>query len=180
MSYSKEEKEILQEISDTASRYCVLVDDVLEGISFQAEQNDLYTLEEVSKILSLSIVTVRQYVRDGKMKATKHWKNWMVTSNEIARVKYERQHGIKLPEDEVMVALVAGELHEEDSRIEDYRLVTAKDLLEEIKEPSNRVIYRYLDEVFKGFTGPCTYIESVNRITNFSEELGKFLIPIQS
>ena len=64
---------------------------VKEKLPPHIENQDLYTLTEVSTILSMSIVTIRQYVRTGKLKAIKKWRNWYVSSNEIAKMIYREK-----------------------------------------------------------------------------------------
>ena len=50
-----------------------------------------YNLNEVAELLGLKVRTVRQWVKDGKVKATKiaGSRRWIVTESEIRRLRGE-------------------------------------------------------------------------------------------
>lgn len=50
-----------------------------------------YNLNEVAELLGLKVRTVRQWVKDGKVKATKiaDSRRWIVTESEIRRMRGE-------------------------------------------------------------------------------------------
>lgn len=50
-----------------------------------------YNLNEVAELLGLKVRTVRQWVKDGKVKATKiaDSRRWIVTESEIRRLRGE-------------------------------------------------------------------------------------------
>ncbi|WAA12829.1 helix-turn-helix domain-containing protein [Fervidibacillus halotolerans] len=170
--YSDLEHEIIWVTQETQSRYFNLYDLIIRKIPVQIENADLYTLEEVAEILSMSIVTIRQYVRKGKLKATKQWKNWMVSSNEIARLLYMKKYGVELDKDEVMLAIVDGELYEDNSYIYQYRIITIDDILKQIKTPSSIEIDRYIRSIFPKKKSCCIYIEAICNIENFFKRTG--------
>lgn len=165
--FSKKEQEILHAVQETSSRYFNLEDLAINNLPNQIKNSDLYTLEEVASIVSMSIVTIRQYVRTGKLTAIKQWKNWMVPSNEVAKLLYERKHGVKLSSDEVMLTVVDTDLYEEDSFIHQYQLVTVSDILGGIQSESSREIDRYMEAMVPERHGSCLYIEAVSNIQNF-------------
>ncbi|WP_177304803.1 helix-turn-helix domain-containing protein [Salisediminibacterium selenitireducens] len=170
--YSDQEKEILVDVENVVSRYFNLSDLVINNLPHQIENDDLYTLEEVAEILSMSIVTIRQYVRQGKLKAIKQWKNWMVPSNAIAKMIYERKNGKKLRENETMLVIVAGDLYEEDSSIRDYQIITAGDLLANINANSSVAIDDYIYTVMPNQKEHLIYIEATSNINNFFRRTG--------
>lgn len=171
--YTESNQEILHAVQETSSRYFNLEDLVINNLPLQIENEDLYTLEEVASIVSMSIVTIRQYVRTGKLKAIKQWKNWMVSSNEIAKLLYERKHGVKLATDEVMLTVVDTELYEEDGFINQYQVVTVSDILNSIHNDSSREIDRFIESMIPNRQGPCLYIEAVSNIQNFFRRAGE-------
>src|SRR5690606_34301645 len=161
---SFKEDELLYAVMELHSRHFNLYDFVKNGIPQQIHDADLYTLEEVAEITKMSIVTIRQYVRNGKLKAIKQWKNWMVSSNEIAKLIYEKLHGIKLDEETVMLTVLAGELYEDDALIKEYKLITASDLVSSIdyeKLPSS------IEGYMKIMVADAQYIEAISNINNF-------------
>lgn len=165
--YNENELEILHAVQETSSRYFNLKDLAINHLPVQIKNEDLYTLEEVASIVSMSIVTIRQYVRTGKLAAIKQWKNWMVPSNEVAKLLYERKHGVKLSPDEVMLTVVDADLYEEDGFIQQYQIVTVSDILEGIQSDSSREIDRYIEAMIPQRLGSCLYIEAVSNIQNF-------------
>jgi excisionase family DNA binding protein len=42
-----------------------------------------YNLEEVAEMLGLSVVTIRRYIKSGKLKASKIGKQWRVLEREV-------------------------------------------------------------------------------------------------
>jgi len=170
--FTEQQKEIIHAVNETASRYFMLEDFIINNFPIQAENNDLYTLEEVAEIVSMSIVTIRQYVRNGKLKAFKQWKNWMVPSNEVARLLYERKNGKKLSPDKVMLVVLDGDLYEEDSYIDQYQIVTVTDILENIQLKSTFDIDQYIKKIIPKPHGSCQYIEAVSCVENFFRRTG--------
>ena len=56
-----------------------------------------YSLQEVGEMLGLSVITLRKYLKSGKLKGSKLGKSWRVTEEEI-REYYEKnsnEHMIK-------------------------------------------------------------------------------------
>src|SRR5690606_11900353 len=89
---------------------------------------------------------------------------WMVSSNEIAKLIYEKLHGIKLDEETVMLTVLAGELYEDDALIKEYKLITASDLVSSIdyeKLPSS------IEGYMKIMVADAQYIEAISNINNF-------------
>lgn len=159
-----EDEQILYATMEFHSRYFNLYDFVKNGLPQQIHDADLYTLDEVAEITKMSIVTIRQYVRTGKLKAIKQWKNWMVSSNEIARLLYEKLHGVKLDEGTVMLAVIAGDLYEEESIISDYKIITANDLLTHVDREK---IPKSIDNYMKILVPDAQFIEAIANIENF-------------
>ncbi|WP_203334664.1 helix-turn-helix domain-containing protein [Planococcus beigongshangi] len=170
--FTKSQREILLGIQEISSRYFNLEDFIVNELPMQIRNNDLYTLEEVAKVTSMSIVTIRQYVRNGKLNAIKQWKNWMVPSNEVARLLYKRRHGVSLPTSEVMLAVIDADLYEENSPINHYLLVTASDLLKNIQAGGSMEIERYIKSVMPNDHGPTLYVEAVSNIQDFFRRSG--------
>lgn len=44
---------------------------------------EFYTLEEVGEILKISVITLRKYIKQGKIKAIKIGKHWRVTEDNL-------------------------------------------------------------------------------------------------
>ena len=164
-----QDDEILYCAMDIHSRHFNLYDFVKNGIPQQVNDADLYTLEEVAEITKMSIVTIRQYVRDGRLHAIKQWKNWMVPSNEIARLIYEKLHGVKLEEGTVMLTVLAGDLYEDDSVITEYKIITANDLLSSIDREN---LPKSIEVYMKIIVSDAQYIEAISNIDNFFRRSG--------
>lgn len=171
--FTKKEKEILHAVQETSSRHFTLEGFLESQIPPQIENEDLYTLEEVAEIASMSIVTIRQYVRNNKLKAIKQWKNWMVSSNAIAQLLYERKHGVKLPTSEVMLAVLDGNLYEDGSFISQYQIVTAADILNNVQTDSSFEIDRYIKSMIPKSKSDTLYIEAISSIDNFFRRTGE-------
>jgi len=170
--YNQKQIEIIHAVQEISSRYFNLEDFVVNNLPLQVENADLYTLDEVAEIVSMSIVTIRQYVRTGKLKAIKQWKNWMVSSNEIARLLYERKHGEKIPSDEPMLVVVDGELYEENSFINQYQIITVQNILSNVTSDSSFEIDRYIHYIIPNKKGCSVYIEAISNIENFFRRAG--------
>ncbi|TWT25307.1 helix-turn-helix domain-containing protein [Planomicrobium sp. CPCC 101110] len=172
---TESQRKVLLGVQETSSRYFNLEDFIVNEMPVQVRNNDLYTLEEVAKVTSMSIVTIRQYVRNRKLDAIKQWKNWMVPSNELARLLYSRMHGVSLPVSEVMLVVVDAELYEEDSPINQYQLVTASDLLKNIQADGWEEIERYIKSVMPKDHGPTLYVEAISNIKDFFRRSGEVI-----
>jgi hypothetical protein len=170
--FNEKQIEIIHAVQETSSRFFNLEDLVVNKIPPQIQNADLYTLEEVAEIVSMSIVTIRQYVRTEKLKAIKQWKNWMVSSNEIARLLYERKHGEKIPTDETMLVVVDGELYEEDSYINQYQIITIENILNNVGSDFSFEIDRYIHSIIPNPKSGSVYIEAISNIENFYRRAG--------
>ena len=137
--------------------------------------DDLYTLDEVAEIMSMSVITIRQYVRMGKLNAIKVWRNWMVPSNEIARLIYEKKHGVKIRNEDSMLVLIDATIEDEDdfySSIYKYKFLTIDDALNISGEDySSRKVKEFLN-LFEPSPVSSVWIEIVSNIPDFFRKTG--------
>jgi hypothetical protein len=171
--YDLKQLEIIYAVQETSSRYFTLADFIVNKLPPQVENADLYTLKEVAEIVSMSIVTIRQYVRTGKLKAVKQWRNWMVSSNEIARLLYEQRYGKKIPPGEPLLAAVDADLYEENGYIYQYKIITAQDILNNVTSDSSFDIDRYILSLIPERKSSCVFIEAISNIENFFRRTGE-------
>lgn len=47
-------------------------------------------------------------VRQDRLKAIRQWKNWMVPSNEVARLVYQKKYGKEIEPNEIMLVVNTG------------------------------------------------------------------------
>ena len=136
---------------------------------------DLYTLEEVAEIMSMSVLTIRQYVRMGKLKAIKKWRNWMVPSNEIARLMYEKKNGVELKQKDSMFVIIDASIEEEEnlySAIYKYKFLTIDDVLNICgREYSTFQVLEYM-KLFEPSPIDSIFIEVVSNIPDFFRKTG--------
>ncbi|WP_105615774.1 helix-turn-helix domain-containing protein [Vallitalea okinawensis] len=62
-------------------------------------ENKFYTVDEVAEILNIHSKTVRKYIREGKLKATKVGKQWRITGHDLS-ILVEGENNI-MPKDEI-------------------------------------------------------------------------------
>jgi excisionase family DNA binding protein len=53
----------------------------------------MHSLPEAAKLLGLAPATLRQQIRNGKMRATKLSRDWYITAEEIERYRAEHRRG---------------------------------------------------------------------------------------
>jgi hypothetical protein len=108
-----------------------------------------FTLEEMAIITEMSPLTLRQYVREGKIKAHKKWREYMVTANEIARFMYQRETGKKVsPEVAIGVAVIErdrGYMELDYKNILEYRFFNPLDMKNWFGNED-----RYIDRILNG------------------------------
>lgn len=141
---------------------------------------DLYTLEEVAEIMSMSVLTIRQYVRMGKLKAIKKWRNWMVPSNEIARLMYEKKNGVELKQKDSMFVIIDASIEEEEnfySAIYKYKFLTIDDVLNISGTEYNAHKIREYEKLFEPSPIDSIWIEVVSNIPDFFRKTGD--VPLQ-
>lgn len=141
---------------------------------------DLYTLEEVAKIMSMSVLTIRQYVRMGKLKAIKEWRNWMVPSNEIARLMYEKKNGVELKQKDSMFVIIDASIEEEENFYSDiykYKFLTIDDVLIISGTEYNAHKIEEYEKLFEPSPIDSIWIEVVSNIPDFFRKTGD--VPFQ-
>lgn len=142
--------------------------------------DDLYTLDEVAQILTMSVLTIRQYVRMGKLKAIKKWRNWMVPSNEIARLIYEKNNGIELNKRDSMFVIMDASIEEEETfftAIYKYKFLTIDDVLNICETEYNSIKVREYEKLFERSPIDSIWIEVVSNIPAFFRKTGD--VPFQ-
>ncbi|MFD1639456.1 helix-turn-helix domain-containing protein [Evansella tamaricis] len=171
---TKSQEEIIERIDSEFSKDCNISLLVPNKLTPQIELQDLYTLDEVAKILGKSLVTIRQYVREGKLKGVKKWRNWMIPSNEIARFLYESQIGVKLEKGTpILVAIVCMDIYENDIKFDASHLLTHHDIFnlitteeDDIREIITKTFFPKLP------THSLDWIEPVSNIPHFFRRAG--------
>lgn len=136
---------------------------------------DLYTLEEVAKIMSMSVLTIRQYVRMGKLKAIKEWRNWMVPSNEIARLMYEKKNGVQLKQRDSMFVIMDASIEEEKdyySAIYKYKFLTIDDVLNISGTEYNAHKVAEYEYLFEPSRIDSIWIDVISNIPDFFRKTG--------
>ena len=136
---------------------------------------DLYTLEEVAEIMSMSVLTIRQYVRMGKLRAIKEWRNWMVPSNEVARLMYEKKNGVELKQKDSMFVIMDASIEEEEnfySAIYKYKFLTIDDVLNISGTEYNSFKVREYEKLFEPSSIDNIWIEVVSNIPDFFRKTG--------
>lgn len=141
---------------------------------------DLYTLEEVAEIMSMSVLTIRQYVRMGKLRVIKVWRNWMVPSNEIARLIYEKKNGVALSQRQSMFVIMDASIEEEEnfySAIYKYKFLTINDVLNICGTKYNAHKIREYENLFEPSPIDSIWIDVVSNIPDFFRKTGD--VPFQ-
>lgn len=136
---------------------------------------DLYTLEEVAEIMSMSVLTIRQYVRMGKLRAIKEWRNWMVPSNEIARLMYEKKNGVELKQKDSMFVILDASIEEEEnfySAIYKYKFLTIDDVLNISGTVYSSFKVHEYEKLFEPSPIDSVFIEVVSNIPDFFRKTG--------
>ena len=95
----------------------------------QTEYQDHYVVKDVAKALCLSPVTVRQYIREGKLFARKLGRNWYVPADAIARFIYNETHEEKAADYVPMGIVLIWAGFPESSPLIGYRILSDKDLV---------------------------------------------------
>lgn len=85
-----------------------------------------YLVEEVAEALRLTPITVRQYVREGKMHAQKLGRKWMIPVDSVARFMYNS--GYKTAEESVPMGVLYAWADDDGKILADYRFVSAHEL----------------------------------------------------
>lgn len=142
--------------------------------------DDLYTLEEVAKILSMSVVTIRQYVRMNKLKAIKVWRNWMVNSNEVARLFYEKNTGKNINSKTTMFTIIDASVSEYDMSIlsiNKHKFLSPDDIADICGNEYHSIKVDTYERLFENNPTDTIYIEIVSNIPNFFRKTGDIPIP---
>lgn len=142
--------------------------------------NDLYTLEEVAEILSMSVVTIRQYVRMKKLNAIKKWRNWMVNSNEIARLIYEKKTGKEINPRTTMLTIIDASINEEDMSImsiNKYKILSPDDVADISGDKLDHMKINAYQHLFENAPVGTNFIEIVSSIPDFFRKTGDVSIP---
>ena len=148
---------------------------VIDQETHPKANEDLYTLEEVAQIMSMSVLTIRQYVRMGKLRAIKEWRNWMVPSNEIARLMYEKKNGVELKQKDSMFAILDASIEEEEnfySAIYKYKFLTIDDVLNICGTEYNVYKVKEYEKLFEPSSIDCIWIDAVSNIPDFFRKTG--------
>lgn len=148
---------------------------LLDQKQHPTSNTDLYTLEEVADILSMSVVTIRQYVRMNKLKAIKVWRNWMVNSNEIARLMYEKITGKSVNSRTTMFTIIDASVTEDDMSIipiNKYKFLTPEDVADISGETFNSTKINAYQNLFENTPVGTKFIEIVSNIPNFFRKTG--------
>lgn len=148
---------------------------VIDQDTHPEANGDLYTLDEVAKIMSMSVLTIRQYVRIGKLRAIKEWRNWMVPSNEIARLMYEKTRGIELKQKDSMFVIIDASIEEEEnyySSIYKYKFLTIDDVLNISGTDYNVHKIAEYEKLFEPLPVDSIWIEVVSNIPDFFRKTG--------
>jgi hypothetical protein len=137
--------------------------------------DDLYTLDEVAEIVNMSVITIRQYVRMGKLQAKKEWRNWMVSSNEIARLMYEKKSGEEVSQNDTMLVIIDALLDDYNSdiaAIHKYKSLKIDDVLDICGTEYNSKKIEQFGQLFERSPIGSVLIEIVSNIPNFFRKTG--------
>lgn len=93
------------------------------------EYQDHYLVEDVAKGLRLSPITVRQYIREGRIFARRFGRRWYVPADAIARYIYNESHKEKAADYVPMGIILAWADTPEISPLIGYKFVSDKELV---------------------------------------------------
>jgi len=122
MEYEKWFKSLTQEQQDALDGWEQLVGP-------NVEYQDHYLVEDVAKGLRLSPVTIRQYIREGKIFARKFGRRWYIPADAVARYIYNELHEEKAADYVPMGIILIWADTLEDSPIIGYKFVSDKELV---------------------------------------------------
>jgi hypothetical protein len=155
------------------------VDDLIWSLKVDPSEIGKHTLEDMAEITGLSVLTLRQYVREKKIVANKKWKSWMVSNNEIARFMYQRETGKTIPLDISVGILIHWDTEMGDTNhnyILDYKFFNVLDMGEWKWDGSYKGNYYsgYWSNLYKQFnkTDIEIAIEVMNDFPDFFEKVG--------
>lgn len=104
-----------------------ILEDWGEISSPTTHSQDHYSIEDAAIALRLSQITLRQYVREGKVFGRRIGRKWLVPSDSIARYIYNAEH-TQPAEEAVPIGVVVVWADEEGSALADYQFASATEL----------------------------------------------------
>jgi hypothetical protein len=163
MEITENAKKILNTLGafSTVENFAVVVG---ENSRTSIENNDFYSLEEVAHILSKSISSIRDYIRFYKLDGIKKSNIWQISSNEIAKLIYKKEHMIKGKLNEQMLVIYDANL--KTGKIFNYHFVTVQDVINQINEPSLNNIIQFFHSFIPEPMGT-VYIDPIFLIGDF-------------
>jgi len=110
-----------------------------------------YNVEDVAKALKLSPITVRQYIREGKIFARRVGRKWRIPADAIARFIYNETHEQKASEIVPMGILEVWEGVPEHSNIIKYFILSNRELVIPIEQfiKQMKIDEKYLCELWR-------------------------------
>lgn len=99
----------------------------------KSQNQDHYLVKDAAKALRLDPITIRGYIREGKIFARKLGKKWLIPADAIARYIYNNDPANQeRADDDIPMGVVIASVDSEDGNIEDqivdYRIVSDKEL----------------------------------------------------